>query len=180
MPGGQIVRDVKRVGTIRTVIIQETIGNHLGRTGNDLLGRLEHEDDGAGEVGAVRGQQFCRTHEDGGVGIMAAGMHLAWHLRTEALGDLRVGFRQWQGIHVRAQEDRSTRPRTVENADHASLADPGAGLDAEGAQSIGDDSRGPVFLERDLRVAVDIATVGDGARTKYVGFTGDVERVHRR
>ena len=114
------------------------------------------------------------------MGVMSAGMHLTGHFRPEAIGDLRLGFRQWQGVHVGAQEDGATCPRSVENAHDAGLADPGSGLDAELAESVGDNARRPVFLERDLGMAVNVPAVGDGADTDRVGFIGDVERVHQK
>ena len=82
-----------------------------------------------------------------------------------------VLFQDRQRVHVRAQEDGASLPglRAPNQSGHARLRDPGAHiLNAEGPQSLGDDARGPLFLEGQLGMDVKITPVGDHTRQDLV------------
>jgi hypothetical protein len=64
-----------------------------------------------------------------------------------------------QRVHVGAQPDRTGRPfpLAADHADDAGPSDPGVHLDAVRLQALGDQRRGPVLLEPDFRVRVQVA-----------------------
>lgn len=120
--------------------IHEAVPDHLAAAAAGFLGRLEDDDDGAGEVAGL-GQIGGSTQQHGGVAVMAAGVHPPFMGRGVRLaGDL--GDRQ--GVHVGTQaDDAAIAQLAAYDADKAGAADPGHHLvAAEGAQLAGDEIRG--------------------------------------
>src|SRR5690606_22763921 len=91
------------------------------------------------------------------VRIVTAGVHDAGHGR--AVGDV-VRLVDREGVHVGAErDDRAVRGPDL--GDDAGPADASADAVAEGLHGARGDVGGAVFLERELRVAVEIAAESD-------------------
>ena len=126
-----------------------------------FLCRLKHEQHLAGQPFAELDQHLGDPHQDGGVGVVAAGMHDADRAAAEFAGRRRterqVGlFRDRQCVHVGAQQDRRSREASLDDGDHTRVSDAGAHLESERAQELGD-LRGRAGLAVcELRVAVKI------------------------
>ncbi len=81
-----------------------------------LLGRLEDEMDGAGEIAGL-GEIARRAQQHRGMAVMAAGMHLAGDRRDMGEDVLLVDMER---VHVGAQRDRTgAGVAPLEGADHA-------------------------------------------------------------
>jgi hypothetical protein len=80
-----------------------------------LLSGLEHEDHAPRELIAAPYEQARGADQHRDVGIVAAGVHHALHLRSE----LEAGFLvDGEGIHVRAQQDGRTGLGALERCHH--------------------------------------------------------------
>lgn len=93
--------------------VEETVGEHRGGAGEGLLGRLEDEDDGAGE--RAPGQDGGDAHADGGVDVVS----------TQVRGGARAAdlVARGHGVHVGAVGHRAARAVAAQDADDAVAAD---------------------------------------------------------
>ncbi len=102
--------------------------------------------------------QVGDSQQDGGVRIMAAGMHIALRFRAVISDSF---FNNRQGIHIRPDCDR----RAIAGADtpdNAGFPDTGANIEsADLAQCIGHQGRCTHFLERQFGMPVNLAAQTD-------------------
>ena len=129
------------------------LDHHLGAA-HGLLRRLEEELDGAGEVAAPLGEEARGAEQDRGVDVVAAGVHLARHLR--AVGHV-LAVLERQRVDVGAQRDARSRPGALDGAEHAGLRDAVAVGNAELVEQRLHARGGAVLLEAELGVAMEIA-----------------------
>ncbi|MNI68317.1 hypothetical protein D3C73_1240030 [compost metagenome] len=142
-----------------------------------FLGGLEDAVDGAVELGVMR-QVPGGGKQDGGVAVVAAGVHAVVVLR---LVRKRIGFGHGQRVHVGAQADTAGTRAACQRADHAGAADARRHLPAPGGQLARHQGSGAMFFKADfgmrVQVAADGAKRGVGAdRAEYV--LDVVVRVH--
>ena len=135
--------------------LEQVIVDHLPTAAATLLGRLEEQVGGTGEVASF-GQIARGTEKHGRVPVMAAGMHATGRARRPRRAG---GLLDRQGVHVRAQADRRTGTAPTYDRDDASAADTGVNLvTADGAQLLGDERSGLVLLETELGPLVQVAS----------------------
>jgi hypothetical protein len=147
-------REMQAVRALDAVLAQNSGFDHRARATQTFFGGLKAEHDGAGNLGAALRQNFCGTEQHRDVTVVAARVHLAVVLRAVVgLIELENG----QRVHVGAQHDRLPRLSALENAEHAGLRDAFVHLDAERAQTFGDDAGRAVFLEAQFRMRVQVA-----------------------
>ena len=137
--------------------VEASVVHHLSGPGPALLGRLEHEGDGARQtaVASDPGKHPRRPDENRGVTIMAAGVHHAVVLRAV----LQVVYLlDGQRVHIRPQADGGGVPaRQV--PEHARAAgETRLDLDAGFPELLLDDRTRSFFLVRELRVGVQVVT----------------------
>ena len=131
-------------------VLEHAVGDHRGRPGQRLLGRLEDQLDAAAERAADGRERVRHTQRDGRVHVVAAGVHLSGHERRERdTARLLDG----QRIHVRAHAHG--RPGSAaDHADDAGPADARPERDVQFRKVGGDSARRLVLLERELRMLV--------------------------
>ena len=154
----------------RLEAIEQAFGQHLRRAtgfagGRAFFGRLEDEHHFAGKIAAHRGQRLRDAHQDGGMRIMAAGVHhadgLAVVLRRDFRSEGQAGlFGHRQRVHVGAQGDARPGLAAFQYGDDAGMRDAGAHLQSERAQMRGDEFRGAEFAIAELGILVQVATPG--------------------
>ena len=137
-------------------LVEQPVLHHRLGAAAALLGRLEDEMDGAVEV-ARRREILGGAQQHRGVAVMAAGMHAALVLAAVIE---RVVLVHRQGIHVGAQPDGARIVADPDGADDAGLADAGGDLAAPFLELPGHDLRGPLLLEAELGMGVDVAPDG--------------------
>jgi hypothetical protein len=126
-----------------------------------LFSRLENRDDGSVPVCAVVHEPFQGSAETGDVNVMPAGMHDRYvpALLVDAPGGAGVVqaccLFYGQSVHVRAQQDGPTRT-IVEDADHTRYSYAGVNRETQGVKVLCHDPGGPVFLEGELGVRVQV------------------------
>ena len=125
--------------------------DHAGAAALVFLRRLEHEMDGAVEVGLFA-QQLRGAEQGGGVAIVAAGMHDAGVLRGVGLAGV-LGDRQ--GVEFGAQADGAVAGAAAQGADDAGAGDALVHLQAERAKLLGDEGGGLMLVEAEFGVGVD-------------------------
>ena len=181
--------DVQAEHRLRHRLLERALGDHHLRAallalGRQLLGRLEDELDRAAQLAAQPGEHLGHAHQDGDVGVVAAGVHdadrlavpLRLHLRGEREVDL-LGHRQ--RVHVGAQRHHRAGQRALQQADHAGVGDAGAHLvEAEPLQVLGDDAGGAELAVAELGVGMDVASPGDHPALDLLG--GGVDLVGER
>ena len=87
---------------IHAGVFQQAVGDHIGRTLEDLLGGLELQLDGTLDLVLVLLEQLGSTQHHCRVHIVAAAVHLARHLGSV----IHAGFfLNGQGIHIAPQQD---------------------------------------------------------------------------
>ncbi len=154
--------------------------------GRQLLGGLEDELHRAGEAIAQAGEDGRNAHQDGDVGVVAAGVHDADVLAVPGRPLLRrerhVGaFLDRQAVHVGAQGDHRPGQLAAQQADDAGDRDLGAHVvEAELAQVSGDDGGGADLAVAELGVRVNVAPPGDQLRfdRRHGGIDLGGESVH--
>ena len=143
-------------------IVEITGGHHLaGAAGQDFLGVLENGVDLATEFVDVLVDVQAGGHQDGGMTIVPAGVHLARYLR----GERQVGavFLHRQGVGIGAQANACARPAGIEYQHHAGGRQP---LDAcvfQPLQLVDDVLGGLHLLEGFFGMLVQVAAPGNGA-----------------
>ena len=167
---------VHAVDEIAGETLEQAVLQHLQRTANAFLGRLEDEVDGAVEVAGLR-QVLRRAEQHGGVAVMAAGMHAAGVLA----GVRQAGrLQDRQRVHIGAQSDRGLAVAVAQHANDAGLADAAMHLDAPFLQLARDEIRGAVFLQPEFGMGVDVSAnsrqlrlEGAGAIERGLGHDGN-------
>jgi hypothetical protein len=144
--------------------LEQPVVDHRLRAAEPLLGRLEHEVDGAVEV-ARGGQHLGSAQQHRGVTIVAARMHASGVAGAMLEG---VGLLDRQRVHVGAQADRAGRTAVAQHADHPGAADAAMHLDAEGLEALRDQPGRAALGEAELRMGVDVAA--PGGELGVVGF----------
>ena len=135
---------------------EESVLDHGATATEGFFGGLEDEVKGAVEV-LVGGEVFGGGQQDGGVAVMAAGMHAAGVAGVVAEG---VGFLHGQGIHVGADADAAGAVAAFEGADDASLAQAGGDFIAPFAQFVGYQGGGAGLFETQFGMGMDVASQG--------------------
>ena len=126
-----------------------------------LLGRLEEEDHGAGDVGAHPAEDLGDPERDRHVPVVPAGVLHVGHRRLVGHVDQ---FGDGQRVHVRPHGDHLAWPPSLQHADDAGDANLLTDLvEAEGAEAIGDQLRRACLAEPELGVAMDVAARLDEA-----------------
>ncbi len=132
--------------------VEQPVRDHRRAAAEPLLGRLEDQMHGAVEIAGL-GEIARRAEQHRRVPVMAAGMH--------APGMSASGREGWSpprsaGIHVGAQPDRARRIAGAQPADDTGLADAAKHLDAEFGEPLRDKIGGPLLLEAELGMGVDV------------------------
>ncbi len=154
VPSGRSQGVVDAVDLVTGELLEQAVAQHLGSTGEALLGRLEDQVDGAGEVARL-GEVARGAEQHGGVAVMAAGMHAV--LVGALVGQVIVELGHGQSVHVGAQADLPVAGPAMDHAHDAGLAEAAMHLDAPGFQLLGDDAGGANLLEADLRMGMEVA-----------------------
>ena len=176
----------------QTALFDHQFGAALFADRRHFFGGLENELDGAGDLIAHPGENFGNAHQDGHVGIVAAGVHgAARHavpLRSHHTLERHVCFFDHrQRIHICAQCDARPRLAALQHADHAGVGDLFVNLvDADCTQMVGDQFAGAKFTIAELRVGVNVASPCDDGRVhafnllvdQFVPGENGVSRIH--
>ena len=152
--GGQLRPVVQAIDLLDAVPLQHALVDHHLRPAQRLLGGLEDEHGGPGEIG-IGGQIARRPQQHGGMAVMPAGVHPPLMRR-----DVRkvVMFVHRQGVHIGAQGDDATGTApAMQDADHAGLRPAGRDLQPEAAQLVRDEGRGQLLLIAQLRTRMDMS-----------------------
>ena len=147
-------------------LVEQPVLDHGLGAATTFLGRLEDEVDGAVEV-ARRRKILGGAQQHGGVAIVAAGMHAALVRAAMVEG---VEFVHRERIHVGAQADGARIVADPDGADDAGLADTRRYLQAPLLQLLRHDGAGPLLLEAEFGMGVDVAPDGG----QLVGEGGDL------
>ena len=148
-------------------LIEQTVLHHLARTAAAFFGWLEHQVDGAIE-GAVLRQVLGSRQQHRGVAVVSARVHLAG-MGAGMREAVHFGHRQC--IDVGAQAHRPFGSAVLDDADDAGLAHAAVDRDAPVGQRLGDEVRGALLLEAQLRVGMDVAAQRrDGGGIRQDGF----------
>ncbi len=136
--------------------VEEAVLDHLARAGAAFLAGLEDQVQGAVEVRMPR-QVLGSGEQHGGMAVMAACMHLARMPRPMGEG---VVLLQRQRVHVGAQPDRTLAGAAAQRADEAGAADAGGHLVAPFRKLFRHHLRGPMLLEAQFRMGVNVPPYG--------------------
>ena len=132
---------------------QPLLHHHLAAAAILLRG-LEDEMHGAVEIPGLR--QIARGAEQhGGVAIMPARMHHVRRLRPVL--EL-VRLRHGQRVHIGADADRPGRVAVAQRPHQARARNPARDRDPPGLEPLGHEVAGPVLIEGQFRMAVDVMT----------------------
>ena len=148
---------------------------HPLRTGRSavgvaLLGRLEEEDHGAGDVGTHPAEDLGNPEHDRDVPVVSAGVLHVGHRRLVGHVDQ---FGNGQRVHVRPHRHHLARSPALQHADDARDADLLTDLvEAQGAEAIGDQLRGPRLAEPQFGMAMDVSAGLDEAGRQGRGLAG--------
>ena len=159
---GPVVHSVNALH--RKAFEQAFIDHDLSAAG-PFFRRLENEIGSAGEI-TRRRKVFRGTQQHCHMAVVAAGVHLSGHLG--AVGDIGL-FLHGQGVHVGTQTDGTLAVAVAfQHADDTGPGKAAHDLDTEFLQVARHKVRGPMFLERDLGVGMDIPPPGDHVLVKCV------------
>ncbi|CEE81602.1 hypothetical protein XAC2852_810091 [Xanthomonas citri pv. citri] len=127
-----------------------------------FFGGLEDQHHFAGQLLAHAHQRFGHAEQDGGVRIVAAGMHhpdLLAAVFGSGLGSERQPglLCHRQRVHVRTQRDLRPRLGALDDGHHAVMGDAGARLEAQLAQLRGHGGGRALLAVGQLRVLVEVA-----------------------
>jgi hypothetical protein len=154
-PDLQVIPQVESKTRVRPGL-ERAIGNHSLSAADALFGWLKHKRDRPWHFAPARNQKLGRGQQDRGMAVMSAGVVGAMIYRLVRLPPICLGQRQ--GIHIGPQHDGMARPSALEHAHDAGLAHAGSHLvKTETLQPLGYDPGCPMFLVRELRMAVKIA-----------------------
>ena len=134
--------------------------DHVSAAASAFLGGLEQQRDWMGQAAFApeRGEHARGTDEDGGVAVMTARVHAAGRGARPCRAR---GFGDGQRIHVGAQGGRAVAGCGKVRQHPGSARQPTAVLDAGGGEFALHDLARASFLERRLRVGVQVAAQRD-------------------
>jgi hypothetical protein len=155
--------------------LEGAFGHHQRRAaGRFLLGRLEQEDEGAGQRLQPRGEHLGGAHQDRHVTVVTAGVHHARDLGTIlVLGELI----DRQRVHVRAERDGAAGPAAAQDTAQARAA-ARAHRHAARLEELAHHARRAVLLEAELGVPVEVAAPLDEGGFEVVDV-GSERVLHR-
>jgi len=139
------------------VLQRPLLDHHFGPIA-PLLGGLEEQRGCAGHLFSSSSQQFRQPHSQSHVAVVAAGVHPSRHPGS-VLGPGLLGDRQ--PIHIEAKHHHRAGPASLQDADHARLCDSPPHPVPQPFQVLDDDPGGPLLLEGQLWVHVEIPPPGD-------------------
>ncbi|MNF99035.1 hypothetical protein D3C84_819200 [compost metagenome] len=142
---------VQGVDRIAGKALEQAVFDHPPGAAQGFLGGLEDQVEGAVELARL-GQVAGSAEQDGGMAVMAAGVHLAGI--AAGVGHAAF-FLDRQGVHVRADADAAVATAVLEGTDDARAADTLEDLITPLAQVAGHQLAGDVLLETELGVLVD-------------------------
>ena len=132
--------------------VEQPLLHHHFAAAAILLRRLEDEVHRSIEIAGFR--QVARSAEQhGGMAVMAAGMHHVRRLRT--ILEL-VGLRHRQCVHIGADADRPGRVAVAQRPHQPGAGNPARDRDTPGGESFGDEVAGPVLIECQFGVRMDV------------------------
>ena len=117
--------DVSADDGLDAIAVEDAVPNHCGGAAPTLLGRLKDNDGGAGEILPLLRQEPGNPQADGGMGIVAAGVHLSGVEGDEVMGVL---FLNWQGVDIHPDGNGRAGLAAPDDCHHTRAADPGLGL----------------------------------------------------
>jgi len=139
--------------------LRQAGGQHRPGAPAVFLRRLENEVQGGRQLGGKRGQGHRQAEENGGVAVVAAGVHDSG--TAGGIGAV-FGVSQRQGVHVGPQgQGGAVFPGGVQPGDDAVAAHPGALPDAVFPQYPADQGGGLLLPARKLGVLVQVAPPAD-------------------
>ena len=174
---GKLRPIVKTENGIGLEIVECARFQHRARAGERFLGGLKDEHHAAGEFVALLGQHGGDAKRDRHMRVVPAGVHLAGNLRRER----QTGrFAHRQRVHVGADRDGRSRLAAFQHGDDAGPANARAAGDCQPREELLHAFRGFVFVERKLRVLMDLAPQRDQFVGPAVGRRLDrLEQIHR-
>ena len=137
-------------------LVEQPVLDHGLGAATAFLGRLEDEVHGAVEVTGRR-KILGGPQQHGGVTVVAARMHAAL-VRAAMVEGVELVHRQ--RIHVGAQADGAWIVADPDGADDTGLADAGRHFQAPLLQLLGHDGAGPLFLEAQFGMGMNVAPDG--------------------
>ncbi len=154
--GGDVGRVVQ--GQREIDALQRALGDHLLRPADCLLGRLEQQPHGAGELRRHLLEHGGDAQQGAGVDVVAAGVHLAVDGARIGQAGLLVDR---QRVHVGTDRERGSGPPALDRADDTGARDARPVRDAEPRQLACHDARGADLLEGEFGMGVEVAADGD-------------------
>ena len=139
-----------------------------------LLRRLEQELHRSGQLPAQASKDPGGAQQDGGVHIMAAGVHLA---RDPRLVGHVLGILDRQAVEVRAQRHRDPFRGARDRPQHSGAADAVLVFDAQLVEDRLHSPGGAVLLQPELRMAVQIPADLHHPRQDLTGGGEDFSRL---
>ena len=148
---------MQRVDRIAREALEQALLQHHASAAVAFFGGLE--DEGHRAVECARARQLARRAEQhAGVAVVAAAVMRAGRAaRMLALAELD----HRQRIHVGAQAEAARARAAAQRRDHAGAGDAFVHVQPEQAQGVGDDAGGALFLERELRMRMQVAPQRD-------------------
>src|SRR3954451_18525641 len=122
----------------------------------------------------MRCKHLGYRHQDGGVAVVATGVHDTGFLTCPHRACARYEWRSFrlydrERIHVGAQgNDRAVACAATQGADNASYRDPLANIEAKPFEVIGDNGRRANLLVPKFRVLMNVTAPADHARLDIV------------
>ncbi len=161
---------VEPEGQIDPGAVHDAVGNHGLHAADTLLGRLEHQLDGARELRRELLENRGNTDQRRCVDIVAAGMHQA----GLGAGERQAGpLLDRQRVHVGTDSQHRAGATALDQANDTGLADAGLVGDAKSREFACNDPGGTYFLEAEFRVGVDVAADFDQCRLDPLGGVAD-------
>ncbi len=167
---------MKRDDRVDWRVFKDTAVDHLRGAVEGLLGGLEEEFHRPRKFLPVLLQNLCRGEKDGGMSVVAAGMHNAFVLRRVR----RAGrFLDREGVDVRPKTYRRRLPRSrpfrgpADDSEDARLDGERDHFDSRRLQLTFDKRGGCMFIEPDLRVPMHKMPCIDHVLPYFVDFFPD-------
>ena len=161
---------VEPEGQIDLGAVHDAVGNHGLHAADTLLGRLEHQLDGARELRRELLEHRGNTDQRRRVDVVAAGMHQA---RLGA-GERQAGpLLDRQRVHVGTDRQHRAGATALDQAYDAGLADAGLVGDAKSREFARNDPGGADLLEAEFGVGMDVAADFDQCRLDPLSGVAD-------
>ncbi len=145
-------------GGIGFHVFEQALFDHDLGASEILFGGLEHEHDPALQGGLERREELRRTQEDGHVAVMAAGVHDA---RDGGAVLCFVELLDGQCVHIGPEHDGPARQVSLQDTRNAGDGQACLHLQTQVGKVACDDRRGPLLLEPQLGVGMEIPAQAD-------------------